>query len=87
MINILTERVFDFMRENLNKTLESPRSLVFKKGRRPQTFRIVEFDDTKQRIKIEFQESGTKLPLEFWRFELAIRFLSQRGGSSELGQT
>jgi len=85
MINILTERVFDFMRNNLNKTLESPRTLVFKKGRQPQTFKIVEFDDAKQRIKIEFQESGTKLPLEFWRFELAIEFLFERGEFVRIG--
>lgn len=65
-----------FAKEKIGVEFESPRKIF---GRRifPQNFKIVEIDDNRQRIKIQF-ESGTPLPLEYWRFEEAITFIDKK---------
>lgn len=80
----MNRALLEWMRLNLNKTLESPRKTLFKERRNVQDFKIVEVNEGKEIVKIRFVESGTLLPLEFWRFNKTIEALS-RGEWIRLG--
>jgi len=66
--------VLKFINDNKMKWFKSPRT-YFKRGREAQDFRIIECDQRKERIKMEFR-SGTLLPIEFWRFKETISLLN-----------
>lgn len=78
-------KLHNWIKENMNKNLESPRSYVFKRGRKPQEFKVIELNELLQRIKIEFQKNRTILPIKFWRFDQAIKFLSKKRDFVRLG--
>ena len=63
-----TNKILEWCKNNIGKELESPKSIVFQKGRRPQNFVIVSIDNKNNVIKIQLKESKTILPLDFWSF-------------------
>jgi len=62
-----------FIKQNRGREFKSPRKQFG--GRSPMNFRIVDFNNEK--LKMQF-DSGTTLPLHFWRFETAIDNLNQK---------
>lgn len=62
-----------FIKINKGKVFESPRK-IFKHGRVPQDFTIIDINEFKNRIKIQF-ESETILPIEYWRLKESISFI------------
>ena len=78
-------KILEWCKNNIGRELESPRTAVFQKGRRPQNFVIVNIDNKNNVIKIRFEESKTILPPEFWRFRVAIDFLGNRSDYIWLG--
>jgi len=69
------ELVLDWCKSNRGKALTSPRR-KFSIKKTPQDFSILEVDDSKRQLRIQFLESGTILPLEYWRIKSAIEFLA-----------
>ena len=65
------EILLAFMKNNKGKEFESPR-IIFKHGRPPHNFTITYINESK--IKIQF-ESGTVLPIEYWRLKESISFI------------
>lgn len=64
-----------FIKSNIGIKFESPRK-AFSHGRIPQNFILKDINESKELIKIQF-ESGTPLPLEYWRFIDAISFINK----------
>lgn len=80
----MIERINDFVRENTDKWLESPRKSFFGgRSTRAQKFRVA-LKPSKDKIVFEF-ESGKKLGLDEWRFIKAIEFLKREEGIVEIG--
>lgn len=79
------EDLLSWMRENLERRLVSPRKKVFGRGREPQDFKLVGLNEAGERVGMLFLESGTLLPLEFWRFREALELLSEKTGMVRLG--
>lgn len=80
----MIERINDFVRENADKWLESPRKSFFGgRSKRAQKFRV-ELKPSKDKIVFEF-ESRKKLGLEKWRFIEAIEFLKRKKSIVEIG--
>ncbi len=48
----MEKKLLDWINSNRDKVLESPRKEIFKRGRPPQNFKIVEVDEDKKRIKV-----------------------------------
>lgn len=71
----LRQKVINFLKKNEGKTFRSPREEI-SRGKKPMQFTIVEFNEIKEKVKIRF-ESGTLLPLEFWRFDYALNYLQE----------
>jgi len=69
------ELVLDWCKSNRGRALTSPRR-KFSPTRTPQDFSILDVDDSKSQLRIQFLESGTILPLEYWRLESSIEFLA-----------
>jgi len=69
--------LLDWCRSNEGKALSSPRR-KFSIGKTPQDFSILQVNDSKSQLRIQFLESGTILPLEYWRIKSAIEFLTGR---------
>lgn len=67
------ETLLAFMKNNKGKEFESPRK-IFKHGRPPQNFTIIDINEFKNRIKIQFK-SETVLPIEYWRLKESILFI------------
>lgn len=65
------------MKSNLNRIFESPCKTVFKGKRVPQDFKIVEVNEEKGVVKIQFVNTGAVLPLGFWRFDKTVEVLSK----------
>jgi len=61
----MEKKLLEWINSNRHKVLESPRKEIFKRGRPPQNFKIVEVDEDKKRIRVKFMKKGTLLPLEF----------------------
>ena len=78
-------KILEWCKNNIGRELESPRTAVFQKGRRPQNFVIVSIDNKNEVIKTQFKNSKTISPLEFWRFRAAIDFLRNRSDYVWLG--
>lgn len=74
----MEKKLLEWINSNLGKVLESPRKEIFKRGRPPQNFKIIEVDENKKRIRIKFMRKGTPLPLEFWRFDKVIELIEKR---------
>ena len=74
------------MRENLERRLVSPTKKIFGRGWEPQGFKLVGLNEATERVGMLFLESGTLLPLGFWRLGEALRLLSKRTGMVRLGQ-
>ena len=72
-------KILEWCKNNIGKELESPMSIVFQKGCRPQNFVMININNKNEVIKIQFEESKILLPLEFWRFQAAIDFLKLNG--------
>lgn len=68
------EILLAFMKNNKGKVFESPRK-IFKHGRVPQNFTIIDINEPKNRIKIQF-ESKTVLPIEYWRLKESISVIN-----------
>ena len=68
------EILLTFMINNKGNEFESPRK-IFKHGRVPQNFTIIEINESKNRIKIQFK-SETVLPIEYWRLKESISFIA-----------
>lgn len=80
----MIERIKDFVRENTDKWLDSPRKSFFGgRSRRAQKFRVA-LKPSKDKIVFEF-ESGIILGLDEWRFIKAIEFLKREEGIVEIG--
>ena len=79
------EDLLSWMRENLERRLVSPRKKVFGRAREPQDFKLVGLNEAGERVGMLFLESGTLLPLGFWRLGEALRLLSKRTGMVRLG--
>ena len=47
--------LLEWINSNRDKVLESPRKEIFKRGRPPQNFKIVEVDEGKKRIEVMYQ--------------------------------
>ena len=71
----MAELVLDWCKSNRGRALTSPRR-KFSPAKTPQDFSIVEVDDSKSQLRIQFLESGTILPLEYWRLESSMEFLA-----------
>lgn len=69
------EILLAFMKKNKDEEFESPRK-IFKHGRSPQKFTIMDINESKNRIKIQF-ESETVLPIEYWRLKESISFIDR----------
>ncbi|WP_048063249.1 hypothetical protein [Methanococcoides burtonii] len=65
--------LIDFLKDNIGIEFESPRR-VFQRKRVPQNFNVIDVDSSMNRIKVQFQ-SGTILPIEYWRLKEAISFI------------
>jgi hypothetical protein len=78
-------KILEWCKNNIGKELESPRFIVFQTARSPQDFVIVSINNKNEVIKIQFKNSKTILPLEFWRFQAAIDFLRNRSDYVWLG--
>jgi hypothetical protein len=70
------QQVLEFLKREEGKTFRSPRGKI-SKGRKPMQFKIEELNEIKEKVKIKF-ESGTILPLEFWRFKDALNILQKK---------
>jgi len=81
----MMNKVIDWCKENINKELISPRIKAFHKGKKPQNFYLVEVNENEKKIKVEFKDSSTILPLEFWRFNVAIDYLQKENDYVWLG--
>ena len=71
------EILLAFMKNNKGKVFESPRK-IFKHGRPPQNFKIIDINESKIKIKIKIKiqfESKTVLPIEYWRLKKSISFI------------
>lgn len=80
----MDESLVKWLKSNQNRSFESPRRTIFK--RQTQRFKIIEVNEAKQFIEIEFSKQYTVLRLEFWRFETALEILSKnRGKWTRLG--
>ena len=80
----MDENLLKWLRSNQKRSFESPRGAIFKT--KTQRFRIVEVNETKGIVKIEFSKQFTELRLEFWRFETALELLNKnRGKWTRLG--
>ena len=63
------------MKKSKGKEFESPRK-IFNHGRIPRNFAIIDINESKNRIKIQFKsESKTVLPIEYWRLKESISFI------------
>ena len=78
-------KILEWCRNNIGKELESPRSIAFQKGHKPQNFIIIDVNNKNKVIKIQFEESKTILSLEFWRFQAAIYLLRNQSDYLWLG--
>lgn len=74
----MDKRLLEWLRSNRNQSFESPRKAIF--GTRTQRFEIVDVNEAKGVVKIEFSKQRTPLRLEFWRFETALDFLDRNKG-------
>ena len=72
----MEKKLLNWMNSSLGKVLESPRKVIFKGGKPPQNFKIVEVNENMKRLKIKFMKVGTLLPLEFWRFDKVVELIS-----------
>lgn len=80
----MDESLLRWLKSNQNQSFESPRRSVFRT--KTQRFRIVEVNETKGIVKIEFSKQFTELRLEFWRFEKTLELLNRnRGKWTRLG--
>lgn len=80
----MNEDLLKWLKSNQYRSLESPRKTIF--GTKTQRFEIVEVNEAKQFVKVEFSKVGTVLRLEFWRFETAFEMLERnRGKWTRLG--
>jgi len=80
----MDENLLEWLKSNLNLSFEPPRATIFKT--KTQRFRIVEVNEAKGIVKIEFSKQFTELRLEFWRFETTLVFLERnRGKWTRLG--
>lgn len=80
----MDKNLLKWLKSNQNLSFESPRATVFKT--KTQRFRIVEVNETKGIVKIEFSKQFTELRLEFWRFETGLEILNRnRGKWTRLG--
>jgi len=50
----MEKKLLEWINPNCDKVLESPRKEIFKGGRPPQNFKIVEVDEDKKRIKVTY---------------------------------
>ncbi|WP_167880934.1 DUF2971 domain-containing protein [Methanococcoides sp. AM1] len=74
------EILIDFLKNNIDKDFESPRR-VFQRKRVPKNFKIIDLNESKQKIKLQFRsedelESGSILYIDYWRLKEAISFLN-----------
>lgn len=80
----MNENLLIWLNSSRDISLESPRRTIF--NTQTQRFKIIEVNEAKQFIKIEFSKQYTDLRLEFWRFETALEILSKnRGKWTRLG--
>lgn len=69
------EILLAFMKKNKGKEFESPRE-TFGHKRTPHNFIIIDINESKNRIKIQFKsESKSVLSIEYWRFKESISFI------------
>ena len=80
----MAELVLDWCKSNRGRALTSPRR-KFSPAKTPQDFSIVEVDDSKSQLRIQFLESGTILPLEYWRLESSMEFLAGKSDYAWIG--
>jgi len=80
------KHVLNWCKSNVGKVFSSPRS-KFSIKRTPQDFSILEVDDSKSQLRIQFLESGTILPLEYWRIKSSIEFLTGKSGYVSIGSS
>ena len=80
----MDQKIIDFIKNNSDKWLDPPRKLFFGgKSKRAQQFKV-SVKPEKYKIIIEF-ESGTKLGIQSWRVEEALKILSSRNDVVEIG--
>ena len=77
------DRVFEYARNHLLQSFESPRRLLKSVRRPPQSFKIIDVRDDS--VLIEFSSKGTRLRLERWRFIEAISLLKENGKIIRVG--
>lgn len=81
MLNLF-KQIIQFLESNEGNIFDSPREKLSRGRRKPMKFIIIETDNSEQRVKIQFKKiqppkasSETVLPLDYWRFELALNHL------------
>lgn len=67
-----------WLRSNSGASFESPRRDIFKT--RAQDFRIIDVDEEREIVRIQFNQNKTVLRLEFWRFDTAMDVLNTNNG-------
>lgn len=67
-------KFLEYMKKNEGKTLHSPREELVKGKKKPLTFTIEKVEEKEAKVKVKF-ETGTILPIELWRFQLALNIL------------
>jgi len=77
-VNIIIDKIIDFIKQNSDIWLESPRKSFFG-GRsfKAQRFKL-SFNPKADKVVFEF-ESGTKLGIEIWRIIESIKLLQDKG--------
>jgi len=69
----MNERVLAWLKDNKGKTFKSPRENAF--GKKTYFIKITEINEGLERIKIEFVGGTPALPLFFWMFDRALKFI------------
>jgi len=74
----MDQHLLEWLKSNQNRSFESPRRTIFRT--RTQRFEIVDVNEERKVVKIEFSKQHTPLWLKFWRFETALDLLERNKG-------
>ena len=73
----MNHQILNWLKNNIGKTFPSPRDKVFPLKKVRRQIKILQVDDQKKKIRIEFVGGNPALPLYFWMFDRTMDYMQK----------